>query len=137
MKQNIPPRTNMRHRAADEPPSMPVLRSESEPAARDERLSRCEAAVMSCFPDICPEFLKSQAPNHEWDPERLTIHLLDEQEKGSSYPKRSNLLKRKRPEKDEESKQDAEDEMRKKLEQGDPRHASKGRAYVKLYTKTS
>ena len=116
---------------------MPVLRSELEPAARDEELSGCEAAVLSCFPDICPKFLKTQAPNHGWDPERLTTHLLDEQEKGNSYPKRSNLLKRKRPEKNEEPEEDGLDEMRKKLEQCDPRLADKSRAYVKLYIKTA
>ncbi len=116
---------------------MPVLRAEPEPAAQNEELTRCEEAVLSCLPDICPKFLKTQAALHGGDPERLTTHLLDEQERGNSYPKRSNLLKRKRPEKNEEPDDDGADEMRKKLEQGDPRLADKSRAYVKVYTKTA
>lgn len=100
-------------------------------------LSSWETAVLNCFPDICPEFLKTQGPDHAGDPQRIITHLLDEQEKGHSYPKRSNLLKRKRPEEDEEKGENEEEEMRRKFERADPRLASKGREYVKLYTKAA
>jgi TRIAD3 protein (E3 ubiquitin-protein ligase RNF216) len=97
-------------------------------------LSGCEAAVLSCFPDICPDFLRTQAANHEWDPQRITTYLLDEQEEGRSYPKRAGLLKRKRPEKEEEKAQDEDDQQ---FIEGDPRLGSKDRAYVKVYTKAA
>lgn len=114
----------------------PALPSRPAPAAQDEELSRCEEAVLSCFPDICPDFLKTQAADHDWDPQRLTTHLLDEQEKGKSYPKRPGLLKRKRPERDE-GKEEKEDDLRNQFEEGDPRLASKDRAYVNAYTRTA
>lgn len=129
---------NIRNRPADERlPMPPVLRSDSGPLIQDGGLLSCEAAVLDCFPDICPEFLRSQAPDHGWDAQRIITHLLDEQEKGQSYPKRSNPLKRKRPEEADEKEEDEEEEIRKKFEKGDPRLASKGRAYVKTYTKAA
>lgn len=114
----------------------PVLRSASDPGGRDERPSRLEEAVLSCFPDICPDYLKSQAAEHEWDSERLIVHILDEQDKGKQYPKRLTLLKRKRQLQEEEEQND-EEEMRRKFEKGDPRLASKDRDYVKSYTKAA
>jgi E3 ubiquitin-protein ligase RNF216 len=113
----------------------PVLRSDSSPGARDEGPSRLEEAVLSCFPDICPDYLETQAAQHEWDSERLIVHILDEQEKGKQYPKRPSLLKRKRQPQEEE--QNDEEELRRKFEKGDPRLASKGRDYVKSYTKAA
>jgi E3 ubiquitin-protein ligase RNF216 len=114
-----------------------VLRSDSEPVAQDGVLPKWETAVLNCFPDICPDFLKTHGPDHAWDPQRIITHLLDEQEKGHSYPKRPNQRKRKRPTEDEEKGEDEEEEMRRKFEKADPRLASKGRDYVKRYTKTA
>jgi len=114
---------------------MPALRSGAGPGAQNEGLSKCEEAVSGCFPDICPDYLQSQAAKHGWDAQALITHLLDELEKGQSYPKRPNLLKRKRlPEKEEEGE---EEEMRRKFEDGDPRLASKGPEYVNLYIKAA
>lgn len=116
----------------------PVLRSKSDPGAQNERLSRCEEAVLNCFPDICPEYLKRQAAKHECDSQRLITELLDDLEKGEPYPKRPNPLKRKRQGNEEEKEdEDAEEEMRRKFEKEHPRLASKGRDYVKLYTKAA
>ncbi|KAK4237352.1 hypothetical protein C8A03DRAFT_44770 [Achaetomium macrosporum] len=103
---------------------------EVSPMAPDGGLSKCEEAILSCFPDICLDYLRSEAARYEWDSERLMDHILDQQEKGFPYP-RANILKRKRPEKDE---QDEHAEMRRKVEIGDPRHANKGFDYVKHYT---
>jgi E3 ubiquitin-protein ligase RNF216 len=113
----------------------PLFRSDSGLGARDERPSKWEEAVLSCFPDICPDYLETQAAQHEWDSERLIVHILDEQEKGKQYPKRPSLLKRKRQLREEE--QNDEEEMRRKFEKGDPRLASKDRDYVKSYTKAA
>jgi TRIAD3 protein (E3 ubiquitin-protein ligase RNF216) len=114
---------------------MPALRSAAGPSALNEGLSKCEEDVSNCFPDICPDYLKSQAAQHGWDAQALITHLLDDLEKGQSYPKRPNPLKRKRlPEKDEKGD---EEEMRQKFEDGDPRLASKGPEYTHLYIKAA
>lgn len=115
----------------------PVLRSDSGSGAHDGVLSTWETAVLNCFPDICPDYLNTQGPEHACDPQRIITHLLDEQEQGRSYPKRSNSLKRKRPKDEEENEENEEEELRRRFENADPRLASKGRDYVKLYTKTA
>lgn len=114
----------------------PVLRSDMDLGALDEGPSSLEEAVLSCFPDICPDYLTSQAAKHEWNSQSLIMHILDEQEKGKPYPKRPSLLKRKR-QLQEEEEQNGEEEMRRKFEKGDPRLASKDRDYVKSYTKAA
>jgi TRIAD3 protein (E3 ubiquitin-protein ligase RNF216) len=74
------------------------------------------------------------APEHEWNSESLIIHLLDEQEKGRPYPKRSNHMKRKRPNEEEE---DEQEEMRKKFETAGSSLIGKDRDYFKVYTSTA
>jgi TRIAD3 protein (E3 ubiquitin-protein ligase RNF216) len=112
----------------------PVLRSDAAlSGSQNEALSRCEQAVLSCFPDICREYLKTEAAKHGWDSQRVISHILDEQETGRPTPKQPNPLKRKRPEKDEEGV----DEARKRFERADPRLARKGREYVRLHTKAA
>lgn len=111
-----------------------MLRSGSNPDARDEGLLRCEEAVLSCFPDICLNYVKSEAVKHDWDPQRLIIHILDEQDKGEPYPKRPRPLKRKRQQEQEKSD---EEEMRKKLEKEDARLAEKGSGYVRTYARAA
>ncbi|KAK3307301.1 uncharacterized protein B0T15DRAFT_395501, partial [Chaetomium strumarium] len=111
-------------------PMAPVLRSSASLASPDGALSRCEEAILNCFPDICLEYLRNEAPTYGWDSERLMDHLLNQQEKGTPYP-RANILKRKRPEKDEA---DGHAEMRRKFEMGDPRRANKAPGYVEHYT---
>ncbi|KAK4098303.1 hypothetical protein N658DRAFT_432311, partial [Parathielavia hyrcaniae] len=111
----------------------PVLRSDAPRAGHSESLSRCEQAVLACFPDICLEFLKSEAAKHDWDSQRLISHLLDEQEQGRQYPKQSSPLKRKRPEKDEENVEEA---ARRRYERAKP-PVAKGREYLKLHIKAA
>ncbi|KAK4248301.1 hypothetical protein C7999DRAFT_40445 [Corynascus novoguineensis] len=116
------------------PPMSHLLQSSSEPGLQQDKLTECEEAVLSCFPDICPEYLKSQVARHAWDAQAFITELLDNSEKGQPYPKRSNLLKRKRQ---EVNIKDEEEELRKKFEDADPRLARKGPAYVSLYLKTA
>ncbi|KAK3294290.1 uncharacterized protein B0H64DRAFT_183856 [Chaetomium fimeti] len=116
----------------EESPSMPaVLRSSLGPGPEIDGKVKCEKDVLSCFPDICPDYLRSQAAEHQWDSQGLITRLLDDLEKDQPYPKRPTVLKRKRPEKIEK---DSEEEMRWGFEE-DPRLASKGQEYFKLYTK--
>jgi TRIAD3 protein (E3 ubiquitin-protein ligase RNF216) len=96
----------------------------------DGALSKCEETILGCFPDICLEYLRNEVLRYSWDSESLMDHLLNQQEKGIPYP-RANLLKRKRPEKDEH---DEHAEMRRKFEIGDPRRANKAPGYVEHYT---
>ncbi|KAL2132450.1 hypothetical protein VTI74DRAFT_3787 [Chaetomium olivicolor] len=112
-------------------PMPPVLRSDLGSGSTGE-LSECEKDVLDCFPDICPEHLKKLASIHGGDSQRIIHLLLDELDMNRPYPKRQRLLKRKRP---QEEPEDEEAEMRRKFEKGDPRRASKGREYAKLYIK--
>lgn len=112
----------------------PVLRSESRPGSEPEGPSKCEETVLSCFPDICRDFLRKTAIGHEWDSQRLITHLLDEQEKGRSYPRRPTPLKRKRPEQEDESE---EETLRRKFEKAGSVPAAKGRDYFKVYTQAA
>ncbi|AEO60847.1 hypothetical protein MYCTH_2310513 [Thermothelomyces thermophilus ATCC 42464] len=116
------------------PAMSPILRPTPGPDAEQDGTSRCEEIVLDCFPDICPDYLKSQVSKHEGDSQSLITELLDNLENGQSYPKRSNSLKRKRREDEDE---DEEEKLRKKFEGGDPRLASNGPAYVSLYLKTA
>lgn len=109
----------------------PVLRSGSAPGSRECKPPDCYESVLTCFPDLCHDYFLQVAPQHDWDSERLVIYLLDEQEKGNPYPKRSLSLKRKRPKEDEK---DEEEENRKKFESAGPGHIGKGRDYIKVYT---
>ncbi|KAK4126441.1 hypothetical protein N657DRAFT_543963, partial [Parathielavia appendiculata] len=111
----------------------PVLRSDLPRAGHDDALSKCEEAVLACFPDICLKFLNSEAAKHDWDSQHLISHLLDEQEQGRQYPKQSSPLKRKRPEKDEV---DVEEEARRRYEKAEPLVA-KGREYIRLHIKAA
>jgi TRIAD3 protein (E3 ubiquitin-protein ligase RNF216) len=109
-----------------------VLRSSLGPAAQNEGRSKCEEDVLSCFPDICPDHLKIQAAEHQWESQNIITRLLDDLENDKPYPKRPALLKRKRPEKIEK---DEEEEMRPKFEEEDPRLAGKDQTYQNLYIK--
>ncbi|KAK0702032.1 hypothetical protein B0T26DRAFT_744932 [Lasiosphaeria miniovina] len=74
----------------------------------------CESAVLSCFPDMCPDHLKELAAQYQWEHAQLITAVLDSMERGISYPKRAKLLKRKRNV--EEKKDDSGGaEKRKKL----------------------
>lgn len=108
----------------------PVLRSHSLPNPQDDKPPECFEAVLSCFPDLCHDYFLKVAPEHEWKPESIITHLLDEQEKGNPYPKRSCLTKRKRPEQEE---RDDEEELRKKFEVAGPGLIAKDRDYARAY----
>ncbi|KAK3898961.1 hypothetical protein C8A05DRAFT_18530 [Staphylotrichum tortipilum] len=108
----------------------------SDPAAEphDEPDPGWEALVLTCFPDICPDFLAKLGDEHGRDPHRITTHLLDELEKDRPYPRRPPIAKRKRDEADDGG-EDAE--RRRKLERRDPEFANENRDYVRVYTKTA
>ncbi|SPQ25453.1 a2e277b0-81af-4a53-a16e-2c799d662269 [Thermothielavioides terrestris] len=112
-------------------PMAPALRADAGPGSqRHDQRSTCEEAVLNCFPDICPEYLKAEAAKHSWDSFRVITSILDEQEKGRPYPKRSNARKRKRSDEDEEAEQD---KTRLKYETGPSPFVGKGRDYARLY----
>ncbi|KAK3352701.1 hypothetical protein B0T25DRAFT_454088 [Lasiosphaeria hispida] len=72
--------------------------SQAEPSglAGGDRAA-CQQAVMSFFPDICPQHFAKVAADFQWCPEQIITHVLDQQEQGIAYPKRGSVLKRKRP----------------------------------------
>lgn len=88
---------------------------------------------MNCFPDICPDYLKAQVVENQWDSQSIITRLLDDLEKDKPYPKRPVSLKRKRPEKLEK---DEEEGVRPKFDE-DPRLANKGHIYQNRYIKMS
>ncbi|KAL1843084.1 hypothetical protein VTJ49DRAFT_3219 [Mycothermus thermophilus] len=109
------------------------------PDEQDDEIARCEDAVRDCFPDICPDFLNDQGHLHLWDSHAVISAILDDIEKGKSYPKRESKLKRKRDEEKEFEKveEDPEEAARKKFAAMDPRLASKDRIYVISYIQTA
>ncbi|KAL2164945.1 hypothetical protein VTH06DRAFT_241 [Thermothelomyces fergusii] len=111
-----------------------VLGPASGPSSEQGGTSRCEEIVLDCFPDICPDYLRSQATKYEGNSHGLITELLDNLERGESYPKRSNSLKRKRQGDDDE---DEEEKLRKKFESAGLRLANNGPAYASLYVKTA
>lgn len=112
----------------------PAPQATSGPGSEKGGISRCEEIVLGCFPDICPDYLRSQAAKHEGDSHSLITEILDNLEKGQPYPKRSNPRKRKREEEDDG--EDEEEKLRKKFDGADLRLTS-GPAYASLYLKTA
>lgn len=59
--------------------------------------SACREAVLSIFPDICPDHLEALAIQKGYDHEALITDILDQIERGKPVPKRQRVsLKRKR-----------------------------------------
>ena len=54
----------------------------------------CTLALLSLFPEICPDFLQKTSEHLQYDYESIASHLLDQIDDGKPYPQRS--LKRKR-----------------------------------------
>lgn len=77
----------------------------------------CENAVLSCFPDMCPDHLNELAAQYQWGHAQLITAVLDSLEKGISYPKRAKSLKRKR---DVEEKKDDSGDAEKRFENRAP-----------------
>ncbi|KXX77262.1 Protein ariadne-1 [Madurella mycetomatis] len=118
----------------DDPRRSPtVARSEDPPSSEEDGRTECRDYALGCFPDMCPEYLEKVAAEHQWVTEDLIYYLLDEQEKGHTYPKRSRPLKRKLPDPEE----GAAEEARKKFVAEDPRRAGKGQHYFKSYIKAA
>ena len=67
-----------------------------EPPFLDPK-DECVAAVMSMFPDICPDYLEKLADDLWHDVPAVSAHIVDQAENGRLYPKRPNR-KRKRSE---------------------------------------
>ncbi|KAL2018220.1 hypothetical protein VTK56DRAFT_1127 [Thermocarpiscus australiensis] len=109
----------------------PVLRSQAQPSSEDVKRSKCREDILGIFPDICPKYLEAAAAENEWDSQRLIDHLLDEQEKGRSYPKRPKSLKRKSDQKEDDRKDDEEEELRRKFLKAEPIRG--GREYFRSY----
>lgn len=118
----------------DNPRQSPaVARSEDPQNSEEDERRECREYVLGCFPDMCPEYLEKIAVEHRWITTDLIYYLLDEQERGHTYPKRSRSLKRKLPDPEE----DAAEEARKKFVAEDPRRAGKGPHYSRSYAKAA
>ncbi|KAK3389363.1 hypothetical protein B0H63DRAFT_98036 [Podospora didyma] len=95
-------------------------------------------AVLEWLPEICPDYLTQILAQHNGDHQQTLTHVLDLQDKGVAYPRRGNLLKRKRSK--SPSPDDAElEELRKTYEQpvANRRPLAKGAMYMKQYSKTA
>lgn len=107
----------------------PVLRSDAPQDSEDNKQAACEKAVISCFPDICPDYLETAVAEHQGDPEQLINYILEKQDQGTPYPKRPTTLKRKRS----EEPQDSEEAIQKQFENADLVH-QRGNVYFHEYT---
>lgn len=92
----------------------------------------CQEAVLNCFPDMCPEYLIILARDWNWDYEQIITSVLDQQEKGQSYPTQPNTSKRKRADTRTEAP-DAKD----MFEKDDARLATKDATFIRQYTRTA
>jgi len=108
---------------------LPAPGSDAPQDSEDDKQTACENAVINCFPDICPDYLKTAVAEHQGDPEQLINHILEKVDEGTPYPKRLNTLKRKRS----EEPQDSEKAIQKKFENADPVH-QRGNVYFHEYT---
>lgn len=116
---------------AEPEPMPPALRSESRDGPKAGNPESCWEAVLSCFPDICPDYVMPLAAEYQWDSARLVSYILDEQENGRPYPKKQKPAKRKRPDEDD-------GERRKKgFETQTSAHVGKTREYVRSYTRAA
>ncbi|KAK3986544.1 hypothetical protein QBC44DRAFT_139124 [Cladorrhinum sp. PSN332] len=119
---------------SSEPPNMsPQLRSDAQQQISEENKAACEEAVIACFPDICRDYVKIAALEHNWNAEQLINHILEKQENGNSYPKRISTLKRKRTEEVE----DNEEAIRRKFDNVNPVNHPRGSEYYARYTATA
>ncbi|KAK4173608.1 putative E3 ubiquitin-protein ligase [Triangularia setosa] len=107
---------------------MPVVRRSQGDVDPELSTEACEEAARNFFPDICPDYLRNIAKSQTWTAQGIIEHILDQQENGNKYPKRSKSLKRKRA----NSHEDIEEELRKKFE-AEPRHQGKPPEYFKKY----
>ncbi|KAK0744974.1 hypothetical protein B0T21DRAFT_381052 [Apiosordaria backusii] len=112
----------------DEAQEMPVVRRSQGDVDPELSTEECEKAARDFFPDICPDYLRKTAESRTWTAQGIIEHILDQQEKGVKYPKRSKSLKRKRA----DTHEDDEEELRKKFE-AEPRHQGKPPEYFKKY----
>lgn len=88
--------------------------------------NECRQAVLSIFPDICPEYLEDLAIQYAYDHEALISAILDQFEGGKPVPKRVSL-KRKR---ESEDVGDRLCDLRKKYDNSEWREQKKITAYV-------
>ncbi|KAL8298233.1 hypothetical protein RB597_006878 [Gaeumannomyces tritici] len=63
----------------------------------------CADAVISVFPDICPNYLDSITKEKDFNSEVVISHILDQLDDGKSYPRRAkaNLKRKREPPSDE------------------------------------
>lgn len=97
-------------------------------AAMAQYWPACQLAVLSCFPDMCPEYLTKVAASFNWDSEQIITSILDQQEKGRPYPTQQNTSKRKRADSCAEASN-----LKNNFEKDDTRLANKGDAFVRRY----
>ncbi|KAK3324056.1 ring finger protein [Cercophora scortea] len=115
-------------------PAMDIQHNASQPVVSEPQTFR--EAVLSCFPDICLDYLEKAAAEPRWSNEHFISYLLDQQEKGKPYPTHTKSLKRKREARTESDGADENVELQKKFEQGNrPQNVNAG--YAKIYLKTA
>ena len=121
-------RLHIREDASIRPHRHPT-RKMSEPGKIEEEVKEaCREAVLSLFPDICPDFLRRICEEQSHDYERAVTHILDQSENGKSYPKRPRLSrKRKRSDDDAEESDDGA----KRFDNDERRRQPKHLAYLK------
>ncbi|CAK7270084.1 hypothetical protein SEPCBS57363_003922 [Sporothrix epigloea] len=73
------------------------------PAARiinaEDVMTACTLALLTLFPNICPNYLRETSESLNYDYESITSHILDNFDKGIMYPQRA-MLKRRREDSD-------------------------------------
>lgn len=75
----------------------------------EEEELACREAVLTVFPDICPDHLAELNPQYAFDPDDVIMGILDRLERGERYPTRphDNPLKRKREDDGDASDEDS------------------------------
>lgn len=88
----------------DDAPAPVEAHAEDEAAVELARASyeenvknACTVAVLSLFPDICPEYLQETSESLAYDYESVVSHILDKIDDGPSYPRRSGLKRKRQP----------------------------------------
>lgn len=64
-------------------------------AASSNNEDTCKEQVLLVLDDICPSHLDKLAKEHAYNAQLVLTAIMDQQEKGEEYPRRSNPLKRK------------------------------------------
>ncbi|CAK7222439.1 hypothetical protein SBRCBS47491_004864 [Sporothrix bragantina] len=61
----------------------------------EDVMTSCTLALLTLFPNICPDYLRETSQSLAYDYESIVSHILDKVDEGKMYPQRSGL-KRKR-----------------------------------------